>query len=265
MTNDKTYLGEKWKKVELGVESTNSIVLEISNFGRVRSTTRFFSKRILKGSMINGYKNISLKLFEPRSKAVETRLAYYKKQMALLNKRIAETTKQVKTKGISAKQKRDSQRLLADDTALLNGINAKYKKEFRADELSRTINKAFLIHKLVGQNFCRKPNSNYQFVIHLDYNKLNNKYDNLKWATQAEVTQHSATNPLVLKAIKARRGKRIEGANNYKLTESKVMIIKKRIAEGKPLRTIAKQFKVSETQILRIKRKINWANVKAAM
>lgn len=261
--DNKSLSGEKWKEVNLNAEFTNSIKLEVSNFGRVRNTTRFFSKRILTGSQTNGYKTISLKLFEPRSKAVETRLAYHRKQITLLNKRISNTNKALEGTIKSDKGKRELKSLLNADMELIAGLTTQYRKEFRTDELKRTINKSLLIHKMVAECFCRKP-KNALFVIHLDYNKHNNRFDNLKWATQIEVTNHASTNPLVLKAIKKRKGKRAEGAKHYKLTEPKVMVIKKQINNGKALRLIAKQFNVSETQILRIKRKINWANVKPA-
>ena len=42
------------------------------------------------------------------------------------------------------------------------------------------------------------------------------------------------------------------------------MLIKKKIAEGMSLRALAKQFKVTETQIRRIKSGENWGHVQAA-
>jgi hypothetical protein len=42
------------------------------------------------------------------------------------------------------------------------------------------------------------------------------------------------------------------------------MLLKKLLNQGKPMRTLVKQFKVTNTQILRIKRGENWADVEAA-
>ena len=43
------------------------------------------------------------------------------------------------------------------------------------------------------------------------------------------------------------------------------MILKKRLNEDTPLSQLAKRYKVSETQILRIKRGENWGKVPAAL
>lgn len=42
------------------------------------------------------------------------------------------------------------------------------------------------------------------------------------------------------------------------------MLIKKRLNEGKSLSILAKQFKVTTTQLSRIKRGINWNDIQAA-
>ena len=114
----------------------------------------------------------------------------------------------------------------------------------------------------MAEYFCERPSANNKFVIHPDYNKLNNRHNNLKWTTQAEVTEHQKNSPKVKAAKGNRKGKWVNNAKNYKLTETRVMLIKKRMNEGKTLRVLAKKFKVTETQMLRIKRGINWGNIK---
>jgi hypothetical protein len=42
------------------------------------------------------------------------------------------------------------------------------------------------------------------------------------------------------------------------------MLLKKLLNEGKPMKQLVKQFKITDTQILRIKRGENWSNVPAA-
>jgi uncharacterized protein YerC len=42
------------------------------------------------------------------------------------------------------------------------------------------------------------------------------------------------------------------------------MLLKKMLNQGKPMRTLVKQFKVTDTQILRIKRGENWGDIEAA-
>ena len=42
------------------------------------------------------------------------------------------------------------------------------------------------------------------------------------------------------------------------------MLLKKLMNEGKPMKQLVKQFKITETQILRIKKGINWSEIPAA-
>ncbi|MBN8857342.1 MAG: HNH endonuclease [Sphingobacteriales bacterium] len=117
-----------------------------------------------------------------------------------------------------------------------------------------------LVHRLVAQHFLPKPRGKQQFIIHLDHNYENNKYTNLKWATQDEVSAHNMKNPRVKAAIKRRKDNpTIKGA---KLDIKKVKVIKQMLKEKKTLKAIAKKFGVSDMQIHRIKTKENWAHVK---
>jgi hypothetical protein len=98
----------------------------------------------------------------------------------------------------------------------------------------------------------------------LDYCRSNDHFTNLKWATEEERLVHAQKSPLVIKA----RQNRIEPAtamNGHKLTVTRVMLIKKLLANPKQttrLKMIAKQFGVSEMQIRRIKSGENWGYIK---
>jgi len=80
--------------------------------------------------------------------------------------------------------------------------------------------------------------------------------------TQKENSEHQKNSPFVIKA-KA-EAVSVPRITRQKLTIHQVMVIKKRINEDIPLRKLAKRYKVSETQLLRIKRGINWGNIPAA-
>lgn len=108
-----------------------------------------------------------------------------------------------------------------------------------------------LIHRLVATHFLRQPSKEYEFVIHLNNGKTDNYYNNLKWVNQEQLKKHEHAN------------KREKETGNYKLTETKVRMIKKNLLSGKTrLKMIAKRFGVSDMQIHRIKTGENWGHVK---
>ncbi len=112
------------------------------------------------------------------------------------------------------------------------------------------------VHKLVAEFFLKKPSEAHKFVVHLDFDKLNNYYENLKMVTREEMTLHNKDNPAILEKVRPKRTK------NYKLTESKVMMIKKMLKSDKNrLKMIAKQFGITHTQLNRIRSGENWGYV----
>lgn len=117
--------------------------------------------------------------------------------------------------------------------------------------------KYILVHRFVANHFLEKPSEECKFVVHLDFDKSNNHVQNLQWMTQKELNTHAKTSPLYKQA----KGKR---ELHYKLTESKVKVIKKMLqSENRTrLRVIAKRFGISHTQLNRIRSGENWGNVK---
>jgi len=118
----------------------------------------------------------------------------------------------------------------------------------------KTLNR--YVHKLVAESFLKRENDQQTFVIHVDHDKLNNHYQNLKWVTKDVMVEHNRRNPNVLNRPVIRHN------SNYKLTESKVKIIKKLLLNDKNrLKMIAKQFGITHTQLNRIRSGENWRNV----
>lgn len=118
----------------------------------------------------------------------------------------------------------------------------------------KTLNR--YVHKLVAEYFLENAQPDQTFVIHLDHDKLNNFYQNLQWVTKEEMIEHNRNNPNLKNRPVVRQ------TSNYKLTESKVKIIKKLLKNDKNrLKMIAKQFGITHTQLNRIRSGENWKHV----
>lgn len=147
---------------------------------------------------------------------------------------------------------------------MLDTLKKNLSKKFQDDLKARTINYHSLVHRLVATYFLTKPTPKQTIVAHLNHDKLNNRANNLKWMTAEENYEHQKNSPHVIKEKQERRYRRKEDSRATKLTVTKVMLMKKLFNEGKPMKQLVKLFKVTDTQILRIKRGENWADIKAA-
>ena len=119
-------------------------------------------------------------------------------------------------------------------------------------------------HRMVADNFLTKETDDQVFVLHLDYDKENNRVENLQWATKDEMYAHQLKNPAVIKNFERSRDHNTR-RNNQKLTVSSVIRIKQLIHDPERktrMKMIAKQFGISEMQLCRIKRGENWGTVK---
>ncbi|MDZ7933530.1 MAG: NUMOD4 domain-containing protein [Emticicia sp.] len=176
---------EKWTPIVIDVEGVEKPPrYEVSNFGRLRSFQNNEKGEIIKGSVIQGYKSLNIRL--PKGKSFNR-----------------------------------------------------------------------YVHKLVAETFVQKPSLDHKFVIHLDFDKQSNHYENLKWVTKDEMVAHNRLNPAVINKPVPRRTK------NYKLTETKVIMIKKMLQhDNTRLKMIAKQFGITHTQLNRIRSGENWGYVK---
>jgi hypothetical protein len=149
---------------------------------------------------------------------------------------------------------------------LLKGTLSEGYKVFRFKIYrdKKMLNSHLFIYKLVAQNFVPKTSEDQIHVIHIDHQRSNDDFRNLKWVTEAERLEHSQKSPLVIQARKNRL-QPATAINGHKLTVTRVMLIKKLLANPKQttrLKMIAKQFGVSEMQIRRIKSGENWGYIK---
>ncbi|MCT4630838.1 HNH endonuclease [Winogradskyella sp.] len=117
--------------------------------------------------------------------------------------------------------------------------------------------KGYYLHKLVAQTFLEQP-EDAVYVIHLDYDKLNNEARNLKWATKREKELHQWENPVFIAS------KENQKRPYSKLTENNVRLIKKMLNDPNRrtrLKIIAKRFGISTMQLQRIKTGENWGDI----
>lgn len=249
----KNLYGEKWKNVIFEFEHTNDYRLEVSNLGRLRSFNKISNGNILRGSLTEGYQIIRLKFFKATHTADAKKILHKQKQIAAEMQDIKFLKQNVAKKSFIKEEEKE-----------LIALKKSLSKLFAENTKKRTINYHCLIHRLVAYNFLPKPSVGKTIVSHLDHNKLNNNVNNLKWMTVKENSAHQQLSPTVI----AERGSRIynrrESNGTTKLTITKVMLLKKLLNEGKTVKQMVKQFKVSDMQIIRIRRGENWGSIPAA-
>lgn len=247
----KEFTGEKWKHFKIDLtEYVNEFRMEVSNYGRVRTFNKISDGNILQGSTVNGFPVIRISLHKPREEKVQKRLDSLKKQSLTLARKL----KKQQEDGESKKAIKET----ADQLATLRkNLSQKFKDDFQ----ERTVRRHFLIHRMVARCFMKAPTSKQTVLAHLDFDKLNNRVENLKWMTPEENYPHRLNYPSVIKEMQERRFNR---KGSTKLTVEQVMMIKKLLNEGKPVKNMVKKFKVSEMQIYRIKWGENWGDIEAA-
>lgn len=115
------------------------------------------------------------------------------------------------------------------------------------------------VHRLVALAFVSKASPDHDFVCHKDFNKGNNKVDNLEWVTRSELVKHNQKNPKVISGHKRTLGL----VRRAKLTESDVIRLKKKLKRGKTkIQMLAKEFGITEVQVNRIRKGENWKHIK---
>lgn len=246
--------GEKWK--EFKIDRTGYIdnhKLEVSNLGRVRTFHKYSNGKIIHGSTINGYPVIRLSMFRPREEKIQKRLDYHKNQIILLARKL----RLLETSGAG-------KRIIKETNELLLDLRQKLSAKFKADMNERKVYRHFLIHRMVAKCFLDKPKAKEIFLAHLDFDKLNNAAYNLKWMTREENYAHRVNSPLVIEEMRLRKTVGKTSSRSTKLSVPQVMLLKKLLNEGKPMKQLVRQFKITDTQIHRIRRGENWGEVPPA-
>lgn len=154
-----------------------------------------------------------------------------------------------------------------DDGSIIKGgrsegyVTLRYK--FKEEDKWRS--KSFFVAKLVAENFIPNDDPEHKtYVLHLDYQRDNDRATNLKWATKEEMIEHSKKSPHVISARQRTIDHNIK-SDGMKLTTTQVIRLKKELVNPNRktrLKMLAKQFNISEMQLYRIKRGENWGHIK---
>jgi len=139
---------------------------------------------------------------------------------------------------------------------------------YKINQNGKIRHKHKFLYKLVAEQFLTKTSAEQTGVLHLNHVLSNDFVNNLRWATKKEVVEHHKTSPKVQRArirMMERNRELRPTRDGHKLTITQVMHIKKMLANPNRktrLKTIAKQFGISEMQLYRIKSGENWGHVK---
>ena len=116
--------------------------------------------------------------------------------------------------------------------------------------------KSHLVHKITAEMFVPKDHDGQDTVIHLDWNKQNNHFTNLKWVTKDEAYKRMFHR---IQENRRNSGKKI--VTSSKLKPEDVRLLKSMLKRGVKQNIIAKLFSISEMQVTRIKRGENWGEI----
>jgi HNH endonuclease/NUMOD4 motif len=154
---------------------------------------------------------------------------------------------------------------IKDGEILKGSLTSGYNSfRYRIYGNKKVINRNILLHRIVAEQFLPNEDEEKIFVIHVDFDKNNNRLDNLRWATKEQMEVHNKKNPAVIQQIETMVDNIHKGKRN-KLNPSKVLYIRNKLDDPNRktrMRLLAKQFDVSEMQLYRIKRRENWGHLK---
>lgn len=255
---------EQWANIEMPELFSSKFKLEISNLGNARRTNILTNEiAVPKESLTEGYYQVRVFRSEELTEVQTLKFNNTRTKLAAMQKEIIDLKNEIElcSPNDNTFEKIANNILIKEKE--FKKSHTRFKNSYRKCENERKKYFGSLTHRLVAMHFIEKPTEEHNLVAHLDYNKLNNHFSNLQWMTREQNTKHQLSSPYVIEAKK--KALLTSNITRAKLTTSQVATIKKRINEGIALRVIAKRFPVTETQLLRIKRGENWANVPAAL
>jgi hypothetical protein len=135
------------------------------------------------------------------------------------------------------------------------------------DENNKNRYKHRFFYRLVAEYFLPKTSESQVYVLHLNYNRGDDYYRNLQWATRPEMIAHGKKSPHVI-AYRKKQAEELRERSKHqgkKLSSTQVMRLKKILLDPTRkirMKILARQFNVTEMQLYRIKSGQNWGHIK---
>lgn len=119
-------------------------------------------------------------------------------------------------------------------------------------KISEGKKKTIFVHKLVAEYFLDKVDAKSVYVVHIDHDKSNNHYSNLKLVNREGLQLHRLEDENYHK----------KKVRNFKLNEDIVRELRLRLKNEdiRPYR-LAQEYGITHTQLNRIKNNENWKHV----
>lgn len=115
------------------------------------------------------------------------------------------------------------------------------------------IGRNFLVHQLVAKAFLGKSPTTGAPVNHIDFDRSNNRIDNLEWTTPRANMAHSRD---------AARFCPVANPNcRGKLTPEQVVSIRERVANGEARKSVAAAFSIDPSSVSRLVKRKRWVNL----
>lgn len=256
---------EEWKVYQFGESFDETYHLYFSKYGEVKSFTKNNPEgKILKGSLREGYPIISFTQFKPITESVKANFDEQAEHISELRTEARELKKIIKKKSTAGKDLQNAVARIEELAKEIKSRVSRLSRQRQKDLKSRALYYHLLVHKAVAELFI--PNDdpeNKKFVIHKNFDKKDNRVENLSWATKDEVVKRSFESPKFI-SYKISKPKK-DPTSVSKLSYNEVVLIKRKLKKGEPAARLARRFGVSDMQIHRIKTGENWSDVQLSL
>lgn len=258
---------EIWKPYLMEGVFDEKTRLEFSAFGEVKSyNVNCPGGRIINGSLQQGYPIIRFKRLNPMDEVSALHIQTLETEIKSLKDDLKIQNAIIKKKPVEYKEEKTAERKILKLNTEIEKLSKRLSKDRQKINKKRSVYHHILIHKAIAELFIENDDPNNKtFVIHKNFDKQDNKVENLMWATKDEVVQHSFKSPNWVKHnLELERSTTLRRGYS-KLNYNDVVLIKIKLSKGEPMSRLARRFGVSDMQIHRIKTGENWGDVKISL